>query len=550
MTLESQPIRIPGNTRMCVLPFTTPSIEPDGGVRLCSAASIFHYLDETMMGSVHEGGLANVWNNAKFQKLRHALLSGTDLPPYCNRCDYRFEGPPWLLVLHIALLTYNRSQQKDADVADLIRRHEHRYSEYCSIAGQHGLWVEPLPTKLEHARLQVVDLLGGKPCSFVLQGEQMWADVTVALPKGFAARLTRTTELSIGWVNRFQDRPAAAPNLRISLEEQTPDRIAHAFFPAAPTSEGTETWRVDAFRRSVPDLDPDRLVRLRIGGFGERGSVVELRELALLITEAVNESPTQPGLAKLAEGSTLPVSIDLNTLNRCNVSCTMCPYAIKYDDLGEAKEPIYRLTLAEYKNITTGMNVESAHFVGAYAEPLMNKELFTMIAYAQAHGTRTAVTSNAMLLSRKFAEKMVDAGLQLLTVSLHGATKAVAEGIMRGSDFETVLGNIRTLQAVKRERGTDKPVIQINYVGQKANVRDLPAFVRLAESLGIRIIHLVHLLVTPGVQENESLVNHPEELTSNVREAEAIAKKLGVQLYVSSSYRAVIADFENGVRSH
>ncbi len=52
MTLESQSIQAPGNTRMCVPPFTTPSIEPEGGVRLCSAASIFNYLDETLMGSV------------------------------------------------------------------------------------------------------------------------------------------------------------------------------------------------------------------------------------------------------------------------------------------------------------------------------------------------------------------------------------------------------------------------------------------------------------------------------------------------------------------
>jgi radical SAM protein with 4Fe4S-binding SPASM domain len=123
MSLESQPIRVPGNTRICTLPFTTPSIEPDGGVRLCSAASIFNYLDETMMGSIHHGGLETVWRNQKFRKLRQALLTGDALAPYCHNCDYRFEGPPWLLVFHLALLTYNRAKEKDADIADLIRRY-------------------------------------------------------------------------------------------------------------------------------------------------------------------------------------------------------------------------------------------------------------------------------------------------------------------------------------------------------------------------------------------------------------------------------------------
>ena len=98
-------------------------------------------------------------------------------------------------------------------------------------------------------------------------------------------------------------------------------------------------------------------------------------------------------------------------------------------------------------------------------------------------------------------------------------------------------------------RGTKKPVIQINYVGQRANVRDLPAFVRLADSLDVRIIHFVHLLVSAEVKESESLVHHPEALTIHVREAEKIARQLGVQLYVSPSYTAVIAEFERGVRA-
>jgi len=549
MTLESEPIRVPGNTRICVLPFTTPSIEPSGGVRLCSAASTFDYLDETLMGSVREGGLAKVWSNAKFQKLRRALLSGNDLPPYCNKCDYRFEGPPWLLVLHLALLTYNRSKQKDADVAGLIRRYEHRYPEYRQTAGNHGLWVEPLPQRLERTQLQVVDLLGGNQRSLNLLGEETWADLTIPLPPGFDQLLGRASEVSIAWRSRAGSAGTVSPNLRISLEDASPQRTRYAFFPSSPATEGNESLRLEAFLDSVPDLDPQRLVTLRIGGFGPRGSTVELQELALLLPADARESATSPGLGKLAEGSMLPVSIDLNTLNRCNVSCTMCPFAIDYDDRGIPKPPIYRLTLEEYDDITRGMNVESAHFVGAYAEPLMNKELFTMIANAQAKGTRTAVTSNGMLLSRKFAEKMVDAGLELLTISLHGATKEVAESIMRGSNFETVVANIRTLQEVKRERGVKKPVIQINYVGQRSNVRDLPAFVRLADSLDIRIIHFVHLLVSAEVKESESLIHHPEALTVNVRQAEKLAKQLGVQLYVSPSYTAAIAEFDGGMRA-
>src|SRR5690606_31500685 len=116
-----------GNTRMCVLPFTTPSIEPDGGVRLCSAASIFDYLDETMMGNIHEGGLAGVWRNEKFRNLRRSLLTGNGLRPYCDHCEYRFEGPTWLITFHLALLAQNRARTPDAAITSLVLRYRGRY---------------------------------------------------------------------------------------------------------------------------------------------------------------------------------------------------------------------------------------------------------------------------------------------------------------------------------------------------------------------------------------------------------------------------------------
>ncbi|MCR9248207.1 MAG: radical SAM protein [bacterium] len=549
MSLESDPIRVPGNTRMCVLPFTTPSVEPDGGVRLCSAASITNYLDETMMGNIRHGGLETVWRNEKFRKLRESLLTGDALPPYCNHCDYRFEGPTWLLVFHLALHTWHRAETQDPDIARLIRRHRHRYAEYQRLAPTLGLGLEPLPelddSGHDDSNRNVLDLLAEQPRQLTMAGDDQWVDLVLEVSPATARALATAAELSIAWRVRGDAQTDAAPNLRVSFEEEDPDRIRHAFPAAAAATESATIHALADFETTVDDFAPQRVVRVRVGGFGPAGIAIELSELALLLPAAAS-SETQRGIEKLSAGKDLAVAIDLNTLNRCNVSCTMCPYAIKYDDHGDAKDPIYRLTLDEYKDITNGMNVESAHFVGAYAEPLMNKELFAMIEHAGAQGSRTAVTSNAMLMNRKFAEKIVDSGLGILTISLHGATKAVAEGIMRGADFDKVLDNIRTLQEVKRERGASNPTIQINYVGQRTNVQDLPAFVELCDSLDVRIIHFVHLLTTPGVAEGESLVLFPRELTQNVRKAEVLAKRLGVQLYVSSSYTQVIEDFESG----
>src|SRR5262249_2686138 len=50
--LESRTVAKGDNrTKICMLPFTTPSMETTGDIRLCSASSIFDYREETNMGN-------------------------------------------------------------------------------------------------------------------------------------------------------------------------------------------------------------------------------------------------------------------------------------------------------------------------------------------------------------------------------------------------------------------------------------------------------------------------------------------------------------------
>jgi MoaA/NifB/PqqE/SkfB family radical SAM enzyme/GT2 family glycosyltransferase len=407
--LESGELR----TKMCMLPFSSPSMEPDGSIRLCSASSIFAYYDETNMGNCQVEGLGKVWTGVRYREVRRGLITGKDLKPYCATCEYRFDGPAWLMQLHLALHAY-QSGTRSSEVLALIGRRMGRYKEYQERAQSLGLHAHPLPDELVRS----------------------------------------------------------AGEAYVAQEAGPPQRVEQKLAPEA-----------------------------------------------------------------LIDCGGLPLYMDFNTLNRCNVTCTMCPPAIRYDKLGKKRDPYYRLTLDEYKKITEGVRIETAHFVGAYAEPLLNKEIFALIAHAKSRGAFTAITTNAMALSRQFGERLLDAGLDMMTISLHGATKEVAETIMEKSNFERVVANIRGFQALKKERRTSQPEIYINYVTQKKNVGDMPAFVDLAHELGIRFINFIHLIDGDSVvDKSENLLNHPELLIPNVRLAKTRAEELGVTLNISPAY--------------
>lgn len=408
-------------TKMCMLPFSSPSMEPDGSIRLCSASSIFAYYDETNMGNCQTDGLGKVWTGERYRSVREGLITGCGLKPYCQKCEYRFDGPSWLFQLHLALHAYQNGD-RTPEVLALIGRRADRHAEYAERAPAIGLGVYPLPD-----------------------------DLADAARAAFAAE-------------------AAGP-------------------PKPITS------------RLAP-----------------------------------------PSLIDCAE---LPIYMDFNTLNRCNVTCTMCPPALRYDKLGIKRDSYYRLTLKEYETITAGAKIATAHFVGAYAEPLLNKEIFALVANAKSKGAFTAITTNAMALSPDFGGKLLDAGLDMMTISLHGATKAVAEGIMLKSSFERIIANIRAFQKLKRQRGTAKPEIYFNYVTQKSNAADMPAFIDLASDLGVRFVNFIHLIDgDAAVDKDDNLINHPDLLVPNVLEAQRRARKLGVNLNVSPAYEAIIANYK------
>ena len=375
-------------TKMCMLPFANPSIEPDGSVRLCSASSIFAYRDETNMGNARRDGLGAVWTGPKYQAIRRSLLTGDGLTPYCATCEYRHDGPAWMLQLHLALHAIHNGLD-DAAPREIVARHFHRYAEYQAKGAAHG-------------------------------------HQAVAQQLVMQARL-------------------------------------------------------------------------------------------------------------------LPIYLDLNTLNRCNVSCVMCPPAIRHDQQGIKRDPYYRLTLDEYRLLTDGLNVKTAHFVGAYAEPLLNKDIFTLVQHAHDTGALTAITTNAMPLSIAFAERLVDAGLDMMSISLHGATKATAEAVMLKSNFERVIENIRVLQEVKRNRGTTRPEIYFNFVSQLANVREIPDFVDLAASLSVRHVNIIHLIDgDEAVRKEDNMVRYPELLVPNLREAQRRAAAKDVNLSISPAYAEIL----------
>jgi MoaA/NifB/PqqE/SkfB family radical SAM enzyme len=146
-----------------------------------------------------------------------------------------------------------------------------------------------------------------------------------------------------------------------------------------------------------------------------------------------------------------------------------------------------------------------------------------------------------MLLTEDKIIELLDAGLDMISVSLHGATKEIAESVMRKSNFEKISSNLSKLGELVKTRKDDL-LMHINYVGMVNNIVDFESVIEFAHARGFQHVNLFALIDGDKVVDKSmSLETRPDLLHEYVPSALARAKDLGVTVYVSPAYETLLA---------
>jgi radical SAM protein with 4Fe4S-binding SPASM domain len=193
----------------------------------------------------------------------------------------------------------------------------------------------------------------------------------------------------------------------------------------------------------------------------------------------------------------LPREAQLEVTGACNLRCRMC--LVRYrPPLGRATASLPFERFAAIVDALPGLERLTLQGLG---EPLLAPDLVRMVAYAAARGVDVGFNTNATLLTRRMAERLVDAGLGWLHVSLDGASPGTYEGIRDGARFDRLARRVRGLGEVVRARGGERPVLGLVFVAMRRNVAELPDVVRLAAAWGIpavRVQNLSHSFTDAG----------------------------------------------------
>ncbi len=230
--------------------------------------------------------------------------------------------------------------------------------------------------------------------------------------------------------------------------------------------------------------------------------------------------------AELAEAP--PVCVYLEVTNRCNLLCETCPRTFEtLEPPADMSWDLFTLIVDQLPGLARAV----LHGVG---EPMMVRDLPRMVCYLKARGVHVLFNTNGTLLTPKKFDWLVESGLDELRVSLDAADRASYQRV-RGKDFfHRIVRDVGKFTEFQRQHGYDHPRVSLWLTGLKETVQQLPEFVRLAASIGVREVHLQRLVFDDQgfgmARPNSSLF---EQTRADEQEAIDTAQHIGAGLGVT-----------------
>lgn len=186
---------------------------------------------------------------------------------------------------------------------------------------------------------------------------------------------------------------------------------------------------------------------------------------------------------------------------QCNLQCRTCIRNSWDEPIGLMDMHVYRKLLSDLRNYKS---FHTLAFWG-YGEPLTHPEIVNMVAGAHAMGINTELITNGHLLDENTAKGLIQAGLDIMVVSVDGTTQESFEDVRLGGNLMRVEDNIRRLNLLREKMSGKKLNLGLEFVIMKSNINQLPDLAHKARFLKADFIMLTNLLPCTEDMQDEIL---------------------------------------------
>ncbi len=188
------------------------------------------------------------------------------------------------------------------------------------------------------------------------------------------------------------------------------------------------------------------------------------------------------------------------TTRSCNLDCIHCRAAASRGPYkGEFSTEKFFQVMDEIEKVGKPIIILTG------GEPLLREDIFDISKYGVEKGFRMVMATNGTLVNEDNIKKMLDAGIQRISMSIDGATPESHD------EFRKVKGSFqKVMDAIEICKKYNMP-FQINTTITKINLDEIPGIFNLVENLGAVALHIFLLVPTGRGKELEEQEIPPEE---------------------------------------
>jgi len=227
-----------------------------------------------------------------------------------------------------------------------------------------------------------------------------------------------------------------------------------------------------------------------------------------------------------------PLSVHLDTTNRCNLDCKFC-----WQRASERQEEInYDNELSRQRLLEL---VEEAKDLGAVkwllsggGEPTLRTDTcVSVMEKIKALDMEGDMITNGTFLEENHLERLVTAGWERIRFSINGPSSDIHDSLVgQQGAFMSAISAIERLHHLKKLHDVSQPEIGFNTVINSANYDQLPALVRLLDKLNGDVLNVQTVILYSDKEETWTLNSKQQhELQSIIKNAIHLADSAGIE---------------------
>ena len=176
----------------------------------------------------------------------------------------------------------------------------------------------------------------------------------------------------------------------------------------------------------------------------------------------------------------MPPTVFIDTGNVCNLRCELCPS-------GQGKivnRGFMSLELFGRVTAALGPTARQIHLYN-WGEPLLNPHIVEMAEIAARFPAKTYIASNLNVLHPGQADGLVRSGLDVLNVSLDGATQESYQAYRKGGDLAKVFVNLREVAEARRRYRRSRLRVRWQFLINRKNQHEIEQARQTAREIGV-----------------------------------------------------------------